>query len=115
MKNEGIILLLGYFNSRTAINQGIILSNDSKPNPLWINDDLVLANRCKINSKDLIVNLFDTEIIKLYSSQDLIIFNGLRKWPKCNIMTCIHGLGNSVVDYVISNIPIYNQIVNFDI
>ena len=30
-------------------------------------------------------------------------------------MTCIHRLGSSVVDYVISYITIYNQIVNFDI
>jgi hypothetical protein len=29
-------------------------------------------------------------------------------------MTCIHGLGSSVVDYVISDIPVYNQIVTFD-
>ena len=28
-------------------------------------------------------------------------------------MTYIHGLGSSVIDYVISNIPIYNQVVNF--
>jgi hypothetical protein len=27
----------------------------------------------------------------------------------------IHGFGSDVVDYVIFNIPIYNQIVNFDI
>ena len=30
-------------------------------------------------------------------------------------MTCIHGLGSSVVDYVISDIPLYNEIINFDI
>ena len=30
-------------------------------------------------------------------------------------MTCIHGLGSSVVDYVISNIPLYNEIITFDI
>jgi hypothetical protein len=30
-------------------------------------------------------------------------------------MTCIHGMGSSLVDYVISYIPIYNQIVNFDL
>lgn len=30
-------------------------------------------------------------------------------------MTCIHGLGSSVVDYVISNLPLYNKITNFDI
>jgi len=30
-------------------------------------------------------------------------------------MTCIRGLGNNVVDYVITYIPLYNQIVNFDL
>jgi hypothetical protein len=30
-------------------------------------------------------------------------------------MPCIHGLDNNVVDYVISDIPVYNQIVNFDL
>ena len=30
-------------------------------------------------------------------------------------MTCIHGLGSNMVDYVISNIPLHNEIINFDI
>jgi hypothetical protein len=30
-------------------------------------------------------------------------------------MTCIHGMGSSVVNYVILDIPVYNQIVNFDL
>ena len=30
-------------------------------------------------------------------------------------MTCIHGLGSSMVDYVIFDIPLYNEIINFDI
>ena len=30
-------------------------------------------------------------------------------------MTCIHGLGSSVVDYVISDIPVSNQISTFDL
>ena len=30
-------------------------------------------------------------------------------------MTCIYGLGSSVVDYVISDIPLYNEIIKFDI
>jgi hypothetical protein len=37
------------------------------------------------------------------------------KWVKFNHMTCIHVIDNSVVDYVISNIPIYIKIVKFDI
>ena len=30
-------------------------------------------------------------------------------------MTCIHGLGSSVVDYVISDIPIYNKLIDLNI
>ena len=30
-------------------------------------------------------------------------------------MTCIHGLGSSVVDYVICEIPIYNKLIDFKI
>jgi hypothetical protein len=30
-------------------------------------------------------------------------------------MTCIHGLGIGFMDDVISNIPIYNQILNFEL
>jgi hypothetical protein len=63
----------------------------------------------------VIENLFGTELIKLCNSQDLIIFNALRKWPKSNKMACIHGLVSNVIDYLISYIPIYNQIVNFDL
>jgi hypothetical protein len=84
MKNEGSILLLGDFNARTATNQAIILINDSNPNPLWLDEDLVLANNYKRNFEDLIENLFGIELIKLCSSQDLIICNGLKKWPNSN-------------------------------
>ena len=30
-------------------------------------------------------------------------------------MTCIHGLGRSVIDYVISDLPLYHEKINFDI
>ena len=30
-------------------------------------------------------------------------------------MTCIHGFGSSMVEYVISDLPLYNEITNFDI
>lgn len=114
-RNEGNILLLGYFNARNETNQFVILSNNSNPNPLWLDENLVLANRYKRNSKDLIENLYGTKIINICISQDLIIWNVLMKWMKPNQTTCIHRLGSIVVDYVISYIPIYNQIVNFDL
>jgi hypothetical protein len=115
LKNEGNILLLGDFNARTTTKQATLLSIDSNHNPLWLDEDLVLSNSYKRSSKDLIENLFGTELVKLCSSQDLIICNGVMKWPKSNQMTCIHGLGSSVLDYVIYDIPISNQITTFDL
>jgi hypothetical protein len=44
MKNEGNILRLGDVYARDATNQAIILSNESNPSPLWLDEDLVLAN-----------------------------------------------------------------------
>jgi hypothetical protein len=56
LRNESGILLLGDFNVRTTTNQDIILSNDSNPNPLWLDEDLVLIRRYNRNSKDLVEN-----------------------------------------------------------
>ena len=74
-----------------------------------------LANWYKISSKNLGENLFGSKLVKFCSSQDLIICNGLTKWPNSSHVICIHGLGSSVVDYVIYDIPIYNKIIDFNI
>ena len=74
-----------------------------------------MVSRYTRSSEDLGDNLFGSELVKLCSAQDLIICNGLKKWPNSSQMTCIHGLGSSVVDYVISDLPLYNEIINFDI
>jgi hypothetical protein len=115
LKNEGNILLLRDFNVRTATKQTTLLSIDFSHNPLWLDEDIVLSNSYKRSSEDLIENLFDNELVKLYNSQDLIICNGVMKWPNSNQMTCIHGLGSSVVDYVIYDILVSNQITTFDL
>ena len=90
LKNEGNILLVGDFNARTATKQATLLSDDSNHNSLWLDEDLVLSNSYKRSSEDLIENLFGTELVKLCSSQDLIICNGVMKWPKSNQMNYIH-------------------------
>jgi hypothetical protein len=41
LRNEGSILLLGDFNARTATNQAIILRNDSNPNLLGLEINLI--------------------------------------------------------------------------
>jgi hypothetical protein len=37
------------------------------------------------------------------------------KWPNSSEMTCIHGLGSSVINYVIFDTLVSNQIVTFDL
>jgi len=74
-----------------------------------------LASKNKRSSEDHGEILFGSELVKLCSAQDLIICSDLKKWPNFSQMTCIHGLGSSVVDYVISNLPLYNEIITFDI
>ena len=44
LRNEGNILLLCDFNSRTT-NQAIILSSDSNLDPLWLAKNLALTSR----------------------------------------------------------------------
>jgi hypothetical protein len=94
-KNKGNILVVGDFNARTATKQATLLSNDSNHNPLWLDEDLVLSNSYKRICQDIIENLFGTELVKLCSSQDLIVCNGVMKWPNSNQMTSLHGLGSS--------------------
>ena len=97
------------------MGEAILRSNHSNPNPLWLDEDLTLVGRYKRRCEDLGDSLFGFELAKLCSAQDLIICNGLKKWPNSSKMICIHGLGSSVVDYVIVDIPLYNEIINFDI
>jgi hypothetical protein len=114
LKNEGNILLLGNFSARTVTHQDNLLRNDSNHNSLWLDENIILSNSYKRSSEDLIENLFGIKLFKFCISQDLIIFNGVMKWSNSNQMTCIHMLGSSVVDYVIFDILVFNQIVNFD-
>ena len=92
---------MGDFNARTSSNQAIHLSNHSNPNPLWLDEDITLAESYKRRSEDLGDNLFGPELAKLCSAEDLIICNGLKKWPNSTEMAYIHGLGSILVDYVI--------------
>ena len=106
LRKEGNILLMGDFNAQTPKNEAILLSNYSNPNPLWLDKDLELTNMYKRSYEDLGKNLFGSELVKFCSAQDLIICNDLTKWPNSSKMNCIHGLGSSVVDYIMYDIPL---------
>ena len=107
--------MIGDFNARTSSNQAIILSNYSKHNPLWLDEELELADKYKISFEDIGENLFRSKMVKFCSAKDIIICNGLTKWPNSIQMTCIHGIGSNVVDYVIYDIPIHKKSIDFNI
>ena len=54
-------------------------------------------------------------MVKFCSAQYIIICNSLTKCPNSRRMTCIDGLSSSVVDYVISDIPLYKRVIDFNI
>lgn len=114
-RNEGNILLIEDFNARTTTNQVAFLSNNSNPYPLWLDKDYELANKFQIKSNDTSENLFGIELIKICSSQDLIICKGINKWTTSGPMTCIHGQGNNGVGYTISDTHALNCIVSLDL
>ena len=113
LRNDGNILLLGDFNARTATNQAITLSNNTNPKPLWLDEDSNVAIKFKRKYEHIIENLFGTKLIKICSSKDLIICNGINKWPLSGQITCFHALSSSVVDYTISDILVLNHITKF--
>lgn len=45
LRNEGNIFFVGHFNPRTTTSQAIILRNDSKPDHLWLDEDLLLSRK----------------------------------------------------------------------
>ena len=54
-------------------NHSINLRDDIIPNSIWLDKVLDLTSRYKRNPKNLFENLFSTNLIKLYSSQNIII------------------------------------------
>lgn len=107
--------LMGEFNAQTLSNQAIFFSNYSNRNRVWLDPYLELANRYKIILDDLGENLFGSKLVKLCSAQDIIICNGLPRRLNYIQMAFIHGLGSSVADYVIYDIPLYNKLKYFEI
>jgi len=64
LRNEGNILLIGHFNSRTSSNEVIIPRNYSNPNRLWLDDDPTLASKYKRSSEEHGEFFFGSELIK---------------------------------------------------
>ena len=106
---------MGDFNTWTSSKRSIILRNYSNVNLLWLDKDPALDSHCKSSFVDICENMLIFELVKFCSAQDFIIWNGLVKWPNYFQMNCIHGLGSTLVDYVISNISLYNKMINIDI
>ena len=106
---------MAYFNTWTSSNQFIILINYSSLDLYWLDEDPALDCHYKSSFVDLGENMFIFDLVKLCSAQDFIICNSLMKKPNYLQMNFMHGIGSRLVDYVISNIPLYNIMINLDI
>mgnify|MGYP006973869484 CR=1 FL=1 len=57
---------------------------------------------------------FDHHLLELGSRHQMIIYNGLAKWPSSKELTCFpHGGGESTIDYLIGSLEATYMINSF--
>ena len=61
------------------------------------------------------INHFGAELLGLCCLYNMVICNGMEKWPKSGGITCKRYNGQSVVDYVICSQDYVAKIINFEI
>lgn len=76
---------------------------------LWLDEEIISAEKYRRNYEDFTNNFFGIDLVKIWSYQEQIIHKGIMKWSNSNHMTCIHRIGISVVHYVVFDIYISNQ------
>ena len=110
--NLGEILLMGDFNARTGnlqdfVDNNKILTNGNLDVFDYSAKPVVSTKR---NSQDFVSNNRGEKLIELCLSFDLFILNGRKLGDSFGAKTCFNWNGSSVVDYVISSIPLYESV-----
>ena len=110
--SSGQIILMGDFNSRTGNLPDYIQNDDTvyTPTPdMYLPDDVP---KTRFNS-DLKVCEFGHKLLSLCQTSGLRIVNGRKLGDTLGIKTCHKWNGSSTVDYAISQISLFSQILSF--
>lgn len=110
-------MLIGDFIARTANNQTLNLERGYKENsdPIWLEEEgAQLGERSSQDDKGK-VNHFGAELLGVCCLHNMVICNGVRKWPNSGYITCKTYNGQSVVDYAICSQNYTSKILEFEI
>ena len=109
-------MLIGDFNARKANNQSLQLNSEGgENNPLWLEESGLQSWERVSRDDEGEVSHFGVELLGLCSLSDMVICNGMRRWPTSWGITCKTYNGQSVVDYVIFSQSFIPRILKFDI
>ncbi len=103
--------------TRTTNNQTLNLKESYKEskNLVWLEEEG--TQKWERSSQDNTgkVNHFGAELLGLCCLYNMVICNGMERWPKLGGITCKRHNGQSVVDYVICSQDYVASIINFEI
>ena len=99
--SQGEVFLVGDFNARTQSRQCTIFQMDRNLEMVNV-EPLALGITRTSKDQGADATSFGHHLLELGSRHQMIIYNGLAKWPGSDELTCFpHGGGASTVDYLI--------------
>ena len=111
LKNKGEIIINGDLNAKTG-NLNDTIAPDKSDENFDLSFSKPPPNR---NSQDSSVNARGTDMLDMCKSLDVNIVNGRKTGDLFGNYTCIKWNGNSVVDYLLTSAPLFQQISCFKV
>ena len=111
LENKGEIIINGDLNAKTG-NLNDTIAPDKSDENFDISFGKPPPNR---NSQDSSVNARGTDMLDMCKSLDVNIVNGRKTGDLFGNYTCIKWNGNSVVDYLLTSAPLFQQISCFKV
>ena len=116
-RHKGEIILIGYFNARTANNQSLCLSNEEGigDNPLWFEEEGNQKWERISQDEKGVVTQYGVELLGVYNLYDLIIGNGLKACPSLRNITCHTCNSQILVEYVMISKKLITSFIDIEV
>ena len=111
--SQGEVFLVGDFNARTQSRQCTIFKMDENRGMTSVDPSEIGITRISKDQGADATN-FGNHLLELGSRHQLVIYNGLQRWPGSEELTCFpHGGGESTVDYLMGRPEATHMINSF--
>jgi exonuclease III len=110
LTSDGEVIILGDFNARTGSRQ-----TDTSPlAATWEKEECIDAawTRESLDNKGM-VDSHGEALLRMCNSTQLVIANGMKRWPNSQRYTCHTASGQSVIDYLLLSERAIENVENF--